>query len=280
LSQATRTFLLANSSQIDVLAHRFSNYGDGITKTDVEHFVSQFESYNNLNLGLKLLNNVDFYDGPRVLSLARELGNNIKSITDENLQDVLICPLKPNPGSSAHLTQRKIKQTISQTIQERQLFNQKFISYDRLHTLSEETLLKKIFFVDDFIGSGDTVISNWGRFQALENDNHMYYVGALVAYTDSIQRIEEETASHFEIVVSRELSDSQRAFHPENHTFNQSEQRILKQICETIPNPDEHQYGHRNGQSLVIFSDQSPNNALPLLHKPARGWKPLFPRNL
>ena len=122
MSQATRTFLLANSSQIDVLAHRFSNYGDGIAKTDVEHFVSQFESYGNIPLGLKLLNNVDFYDGPKVTSLARELGNNIKSITDENLQDVLICPLKPNPGSSAHLTQRKLRQTISRTPQDRHRF--------------------------------------------------------------------------------------------------------------------------------------------------------------
>lgn len=279
MNEATKEFLYDNSSQIDVLAQKFRNYSSGITKTDVEHFISQFESYINTPLGLKLLNNIEYYDGPQITTLARDLGNHIKTITSRNLKDVLICPLKPNPGSSAHTTQRKLRQTISQTPSERRRFNPKFISYDKLSALFTSNSLKKIFFVDEFIGSGDTVIKNWGHFQMWENDQHMYYVGVLVAYQDSIDIIEEETGFHFEIVASRLLADSNRAFHPQNNIFNNSEKKILKEICENIPNPEEHKYGHRNGQSLVIFSDQSPNNALPLLHKPARGWKPLFPRN-
>jgi len=279
LSPAARQFLIDNSPAIEQLSRTFGNYSPGITKTNVEHFISQFRD-EHLSLSLKLLENVDYYDSPIVTTLARDLGNQIKALTNPNLDNVLICPIKPVFGTSTESIQRKLRQTMASNASERNHISQKIINYIDLQGLANDSQQKTIFFVDDFIGSGDTVIRSWGRTQIWENDNHSYFVGVLVAYGDAIARIEEETGNHFEIIRSKELSENDRVFHPNNRIFTDAEKHILKSYCEALPNAREHRYGHRNGQSLVVFSEMCPNNTLPILHQQSTSpqWTPLFPR--
>lgn len=277
MNAATQRFLIENSPQIKELSQKFSGYTSRITKTNVEHFISQFK-VDHLPLALKLLNNVDYYDAPTITDLARILGRDIKSLTNDSLNDVLICPIKPVSGTSTESIQRKLRLTMSSSSAERNSISQKIINFSDLETLSTEQQHKTIFFVDDFIGSGDTIIQSWGRVQIWENDNHIYFVGALVAYQDAIERIEEETGHHFEIVAPTKLPITSRAFHNNNTVFTEEEKKILKKYCEILPNKKEHRYGHRNGQSLVIFSEMAPNNALPILHQKSDKWIPLFPR--
>ncbi|MGY5148905.1 MAG: phosphoribosyltransferase-like protein [Candidatus Nitrosopumilus sp. bin_68KS] len=272
-----RRFLIDKSNDLENLTSRFSSYSSGISRTNLDQFVSQFEP-EHCELALKLLEHVDFYDGPRTIALARDLGQRIRSLTNADLDDVNISPIKPVIGTSSESIQRKLRQTMATTARERTAISKKFIKFMDLSELANIDTSMSIFFVDDFIGSGDTVIEAWGRVQMWENENHSYFVGALVGYTDAINRVEEETANHFEIICSSELSEETRAFHPSNRTFTEEEKIILQNYCKKIPNSEQHVYGHRNGQSLVIFSDASPNNSLPILHRSTDTWKALFPR--
>lgn len=270
-------FLLEKSRDLDALANTFGSYSSGITRPNIDSFINQFTP-EHYEVALKVLQNIDYYDGPRITTLARNLGGRIRSLTNNNLDDVLMCAVKPVYGTSTESIQRKLRQTLSRNAAERQVISQKFIKFSDFESLSENTNNLSIFFVDDFIGSGDTIISSWGRVQIYENENHSYYVGVLVAYTDAIQRIEEETAYHFEIVSARELAPTMRIFNPNNTLFTEEEKQILKKYCEILPNKKEHRYGHRDGQSLVIFSEMAPNNSLPILHQRSDDWIPLFPR--
>lgn len=272
-------FFITNSPKLDTLAQRFGNYSSGITKSNIEHFISQFEPQ-DMATALKLLENIDYYDGPRITNLARSLGNEIKAVTNNQLNDVLFYPIKPSYGTSTESVQRKLRQTLSLTPAQRQEFNRKFIGVSQFTQLLQDSHPKQIVFLDDFIGSGDTVIRTWGNLQAYENDEHEYYVAVYVAYEDAIKRIEEETLCRFEVIAARTLHESDRSFNTNNTIFTQPEKEVLKKYCGKLHNRTEHQYGHRNGQSLVIFSERAPNNALPILHQATQQWIPLFPRNL
>jgi hypothetical protein len=93
-----------------------------------------------------------------------------------------------------------------------------------------------------------------------------------------------EGKCHMKLMVEDVLEDSDRAFHPTCDLWLDDEERQrAREMAETIgrslyrPAP----LGYGDGQYLVVFYHNVPNNSLPILHRSGRylssEWRPLFP---
>lgn len=273
-------FLSQNHGQISSLTSRFSSYPASITTHSIDAYLSQFD-VEHMPTGLKLLQNVDFYDPSLMLNRTRDLGNTVFALNNNSFQDVIFCPMSVTSGNSADAIKRLLQMSMT-GISSPRLDNSNFISnVTKLAEpeFTEDTLHKKIVFIDHFIGSGDTIIQVWGGIQQWENENHEYFVGVLVGYSDAIQHVENESAHHLRVVPVIELPTRARAFHPQNRVFEKDEKEILKGYCEKLGLSNRDKYGYNNGQSMVVFSNRISDNVLPILHHTTENWAPLFPRN-
>ena len=271
-------FLTTIYNDIKELRDKFGSYATEVNTDDIRQYLKQFE-YEDMHIALKLLHNVDFFTSARNIGLTKSLIDMIRAQNDNTLDNVLFCPMSSDTGDSASSMKRLLRMTLGGNVTERRTNKKQFLKnvFD-LYDLRDDSDFKKIIFIDHFIGTGNSILRTWGGIQQWQNDNHEYYVGAIVSYGDAMERIEEETDSILQVFSGLVLPSHARAFDQNNNTFSSVEQDIIKRYCRNIENNECHQYGHNNSQSLVIFHDRAPNNTLPILHKCYTEWKALFPR--
>ena len=271
-------FLTTIYDNIKELENEFGSYATGVGADDIRQYLKQFK-YEDMQIALKLLYSVDFFTAARNMRLVKSLLDTIRVQNNDTLDNVLFCPMSTDTGDSASSMTRLLKMTLGGSAVERRTYKNQFLKsmYD-LRNIRHNSDCKKIVFVDHFIGTGDSILRAWGIAQRWQNDHHEYYVGAIVSYESAMDRIENETDSILQVISGLSLPPQTRVFHQSNNTFSYIEQNILKRYCRNIEKNRRRQYGHNNSQSLVIFHDRAPNNALPILHKDHEKWKALFPR--
>lgn len=265
--------------EITTLAYSFRSYIAGMDAERIEKYLVQFDS-GHMATAMRMLQRVDFYDGMEVIRLARQLMDMIRDRNGGTLRGVYFCPMTTRTGDSAGSMTRVLRNLDAPDLRERNEMNTGMLrNIYHLAEFEDEEEPKLIVLLDHFIGTGSSIIKNWGILGQWQNDNHQYIVGALVAYEDAMEKIREETDSEVDIISGVTLPEDRRAFHADNHYFSDTEQDTIKKYCEMIVSNKRDQYGYKNSQSLVIFHDRAPNNALPVLHKKKPlVWTPLFPR--
>ena len=265
-------------SDITDLAQLFSSYTTGVSIDNIDRYLVQFDNQ-HIATAMKMLQKVDYYDGPRIIELAKCLTGKIRERNRGTFGGVRLCPMTTKSGDSAEWMQRLLRNIDKSDPEERRAMNQSMKSIYELEGLADDTNPKLIVLLDHFIGTGDSIITKWGHMRQWQNNNHKYVVVVLVAYEDAVEKIRNETDLVLDIISGVVLPAKARAFHRDNHDFSDIEKSTLKKYCKIVECEQMHQYGHNNSQSLVIFYDRSPNNALPVLHKKKLGvWVPLFPR--
>ena len=272
-------FLTTIYNDVKVLKDKFGSYATGVDADDIRQYLKQFK-YEDMQTALKLLHRVDFFTHARNITLVKSLISMIRAQNNNTLDNVLFCPMSTETGDSASSMTRLLKITLGGNATKRRTRERQFLRsvYD-LPNIKHDSNSKKIIFIDHFIGTGDSILRTWGGIQQWQNDNHEYYVGAIVSYESAMDRIENETDSTLRVFSGLILPPHSRAFHQSSNIFSSIEQNIIKQYCQNIEKNKRDQYGYNDSQSLVIFHDRAPNNALPILHKDCKEWKALFPRH-
>jgi len=287
-----RDFFDENDRSLRDLSQKFSTYTLGIDIHSVRNFLNQFGE--NKDLGMKLLQNVDYYSSVRINQQCRELLDEIKSRFGDNLDNVIFIPFG-DEGKSGHSTLTTFRR--ANNLSNRR-HNEKFKHLSQITELVniEEVLNEtkppeeqesneeqkepiKIIFIDDFIGSGQQAIEYYfdninAILEILPQEIEMH-LAVLVGYEDGINRFEEET--NRSIIVVNQLNDRNKLFSHINHDFNDEEKRILRELC---GNAGDFPTGFNDIQSTVVFHYRSPNNTISILRCSNENWKGLFPRRL
>jgi hypothetical protein len=149
-----------------------------------------------------------------------------------------------------------------------------------------------VILVDDFIGSGNTAIEclrGQGQMavKALSERSIPTYLGIVCGYRSGIERVEAFAAEgglDLRVMAGDVLTDGMKCFAAGAGVFSSDSERaaaerIARSYGERLvaKNP----LGYGDGQSLVVFNRQCPNNVLPILWKEVKGkWVALFPRQL
>lgn len=212
---------------------------------------------------------------------------------DKFLNEVVFTPVlgeDPNPTDSGQLFCRKVRQILG--------FNDdRFVSLEKAYELSRTGV--PVIFLDDFVGSGDQMVSTWSRelkngasFENLAKQQHIdaTYV-ALVATEYGRNRLEKELPN-LRLVVSHVLDKSHSVFSvpsnpltPDIENINVKIEHLIQKYLPRLTFPaylnsvDGKKYGYSELGLLLAFEHSVPDATLPLLWASgSNGWTPLARR--
>ena len=147
--------------------------------------------------------------------------------------------------------------------------------------------------VDDFVGSGDSGVKFLDQAFARSlveqgapwtNMIRVVYLAAC-GFEAGRRRMEAGVQVPVTVILGKTLGEQDRVFSPETAIVPDPEKRELLQVaCEAVGRElrPQHPLGYGNGQALVVFSYDIPNNSLPVLYEPGvwggKEWLPLFRR--
>ena len=152
-----------------------------------------------------------------------------------------------------------------------------------------------VIFVDDLIGSGNQAIKYllmaFEQHKWLE-DKRVYYC-ALFGYEQGIQEIRDQLGSKLqEVYVNKKLSEIDKAFSSQNPMWENDRDRANAEqwaakigfdVLSEGYDREHHKLGWNNSQALIAFSNNVPNNTLPLFWgtgmRNGKLWKPLLDRH-
>jgi hypothetical protein len=152
--------------------------------------------------------------------------------------------------------------------------------------IDNEKRYSDIVYIDDVTLSGSQAIS-YIKANNLQADN--IYFATLMASETATKKIIEETAQ-VKMISAMVLDERERAFAEESHIFSDTKisgiKSTVKTFCEyygkiAITGDNDMQgcpLGYGNGQYLIGFAYNTPDNTLPIFWGTATGWNPIFKR--
>lgn len=264
----------------DIVSVRFYNQ---ITPYDVIRWLFNFDD-EDVELAVQLLEHVVFLRDDDVKG---RLYDQIMKLPKESRKHIV--PLG-KPGKSGAAISYWIHGLMRRNDSENTTFHssvEAFISYR--NAVAWETLNDAVVYVDDFIGSGGSVVT---ALSSLDKKNvrpevlsdacsgRLYFVAAIVM-DNGYSRITQDISG---AVI---LGDSYcKGFNPHKKVFGSYfKTKAVREMCYKY---GEQLYkswplGYQNTQSLVLMQHSSPNNTVPVLwsdkQDQGRNWIPLVPRN-
>lgn len=263
----------------DIVSVRFYNQ---ITPYDVIRWLFNFDDV-DVELAVQLLEHVVFLRDDDVKG---RLYEQILKLPDETRKHIV--PLG-KPGKSGAAVSYWIHGLMKRNELRKMRFHssiEEFISYR--NSVAWETLNDVVIYVDDFIGSGGSVVEALSldeknvRPEVLSDacSGRLYVVAAIVM-DNGYSKITKDISG---AVI---LGDSHcKGFDPHKKVFGSYFK--TKEVREMCYKYGEQLYkgcplGYENTQSLVLMQHSAPNNTVPVLWSDnqyqGRNWIPLVPRN-
>ncbi len=280
------------------LSEKFKIYkGQEITADTLRRWISQFEDVSDQRLVFKLLQNFKLYNEFEIRQkmeylfnvVRKEINSNNKAvyldIHKKKRDDIIVSYLDTSPAKGGSY------------------FTKLFVDHNNIYSdhacvpnmlekkISEKTNMNALLIIDDFVGSGKTLIENIGLVftdslcKLLKEKKIIVVFGLITGYLETKEKIEKgisklDLNASFHIIDS--LNDSDKCFNNSSAIFtNNIERKEAENLCKKrgeVLEP-KHPLGYSNCQSLIAFPMNCPNNTLPIFWKKTENWIPLFERN-
>lgn len=288
--------LKVKHDELNKLSKSWSLYkGKEITTDIVREWLEQFEGLESQRTMFKLLENVKFYGNTEIREkmeeLFREVKKEIKRANKERVikesqrkrDDILISYLDKNPAKSG-------AEYAKLFIEANNIYKDNSTTIDKLEKrIYENRDLNALVFIDDFIGTGRTIVENITEIANNYKDlildrNLIVIIGVITGFQEGkhfIEKTIENIGIPIKIIILDPLDKSNKAFNNESLIFsNPIEREKTKKICYNIGLTLEkhHPLGFDDCQAIVVFPNTCPNNSLPVLWKKTTTWKPIFER--
>lgn len=170
----------------------------------------------------------------------------------------------------------------------------KYLELKEFLSLENIENIETVFFLDDFIGSGTQAKRRWKRRYKVGkkkkislndvsmNNPHLHFIYiALIGCINGKNIIEKGTK--MSVILGEELDDKNKCFSMASIVFTN---KIIREEAKKIMRNKgkklyrKHPLGYDNGQLLIAFLYNTPNNTLPVIWRrmPDESWYPLFER--
>jgi hypothetical protein len=267
--------------------------GNRIQSQDVRNWLSQFEGNREQRLMFHLLKGVRFYSEPQIREKMTVIHQRVRrslvhQVSEgERVRRDLLLSSFGKPSKSAYPYARMYAQ-------ENHVSTQNVAEFAQISQyLSSDDRLKGLVFVDDIIASGQTAIDCLDRLErecgeVLVRREIQVFIGSICAFSGGVDAVEQRTrtlAFKVEFAPCELLTESDRCFSESSTVFmseaDREKAKVIaltygKKIIKNAP------LGYKDGQLLVVFPDNCPNNSLPILWKTGTSsspWTPLFGRS-
>ncbi|MFT5835625.1 MAG: putative AAA+ superfamily ATPase [Sulfurimonas sp.] len=269
--------------------------GHKITSDDIREYLIQFGSNIEQRLIFEILNKTTYYDVSNIKSRMKMIFEDIK----RNLL------YKENNMTVSYSSGRKVTNILVSGLdgiakssvtyakyfgEENNILAKNIIEKDKIIEKLKDKNLKTIVFIDDFVGTGTSIIENVkylkDNFSEIFTTEISIYIGVITGFQTAKEYIEQELIKmkifNVTILLSEPLNDTNKCFSDASKIFiNPNKRRDAEDLCwkkgsELVSrNP----LGYGDCQATVIFPDTCPNNCLPILwYGEKKNFKPLFKR--
>ncbi|WP_158848098.1 AAA family ATPase [Algibacter sp. L1A34] len=285
-----------SSSEINLLAQSWPNYRSNKVSNDaIRSWLEQFGGFEEQRSVFGLLSNLKVYDTNEVREkmedlfheVRKEIAKSKKIVYKEQgklkRDDILVSYLDKNPAKSGPEYAKIFVETNN-------IYKDNSTNPDKIdRKLIELKNINSLVFVDDFVGSGNSIIENLKPILLVNKDeikkrNIIVIIGVITGFEEAKHKIlkfakKEEFA--IEVKLLDPLNNNDKCFDDNSLIYPKPiEREKAKRICEKIGVKLEkrHPLGYGNCQATVVFPTTCPNNSLPILWKETTDWKPLFKR--
>ena len=240
----------------------------------IDKFISQLgDDQKNGEILLTLLKKYNYYSRQKVEEILKSFYDEIKKLE-----------LPKSRTIYSRIEDNSKINSSNNLLEEFKIIND--ISNNYSHDISKIDLDKfeeidYIIFIDDIIGTGDTVKnfikSNKEKFKRVKS--RIFCIECMEKAKNKIERYLEEEEIEC-IIMPYNLSP--KAFKDNNDFENAMEaRRSLYNFEKILANGDNRFIlGYKESEALVSFYRNTPNNTISSYWNPYNGWKPLFQRNL
>lgn len=282
--------------ELNNLSNRWPTYkGKEITTEILREWLDQFEGIENQRFIFTIIENIKFYSlieiREKMELIFNEVRKEIKKAEKEIIlkegkrkrDDIIISYFDTSPVKSGAEYAKIFVETNN-------IYKDFASTPEKLELkLNSTNNINAILFVDDFIGTGQSIIENLNQIipsikDLIKKRKILVIIGAITGFQEAKHKIEEFALKNdFQIAVKLidPLDNSNRCFNNDSQIFKKPYDREkAKSLCDKIGQNLEknHPLGYGNCQSTVIFPNTCPNNSLPILWKETSNWKPLFKR--
>jgi hypothetical protein len=162
-----------------------------------------------------------------------------------------------------------------------------------LSTSASTQEVSTIVIVDDFIGTGNTLIGSLNEFYSKHGDLltkkgisvYVLVVTATKGGEDKVRQKLSKLDSSSDLLVHNSLETKYHAFHQNNKIWEDENELLrAKDLCQSLGvNLNKRKpLGYGEQGLLLVFPRNCPNNTLPIFHSKGNGnnaWIPLFERS-
>lgn len=217
----------------------------------------------------RLLKNFRYYDADTLIYLLQQLHNSLFDEFSEHSTRVLFVPsgYVASSGAAVSYLYRR-----ANTLPERQ-----FISAADLGNTNQNPDL--VVFLDDFIGSGHSAVRLWEEIARPFQDRTgaQLVFACAVGFETAIQFIQAKTS--FRVICADIVTQADLPFTENSRIFPEAIERekaldIISRYSNELTSFGP--LGFENGQALISFFFNTPDNTLPIFWSTANGWEPLF----
>ncbi len=299
-------FLKTKQPLIDELANRFQTHWNRPSSDKIKEWLEQFGSQRNMELALKLLQNILYLDYGKIQDIFREFYDGLDAHTRNRAVFTIFGSLDESASivisiCSKALTESERKKVWFQPLRD--------VIKSRK---PDETV---VIFVDDYLGSGtqavDYLLEYLGQKQEREyvkvpwDDKEIQWLRqtrliyfTLIGMDQGGQRLKEVASQYglnLQVYSPIEVQKQYGCFNPSGLFDNRTEREQARDLVFKIgyqlfsnktdwneQKRRERALGYGNLQRLIIFSYNPPTSTLPIFWKEGvydgKPWKPLFPR--
>lgn len=253
----------------------------------VRAWLDQFGDFHEQRLMFKLLQHLRFFDISLVREALRAIQSRVKTQRkimegERSRRDIIISAFGGIAKSGPSMARLYA--------QENRIVREHVVELDKIRGLLEkESRIKALVFVDDIIGSGKQLASAFSEFRNelssfLVDRDVKVYVTAICGLEEGINLLEKEmNRADFktEPYIVEQFSKADQCFSEESEIYDspkevEEAQKIALFYGDKVKRGQA--MGFENSQLLVTFSDNCPNNTLPIFWSRSN-WYPLFERS-
>jgi hypothetical protein len=267
-----------DETTMEILLRRFKGV---VSALSIIQWLNNFEK-NEIKLAIDLLSKLTVYTS---YEIEESLNTNFIKLYPkiENNEIVIIHPIGEF-GKSGSL--------ISYFVQKTNFFQKnrkKIILTSSINnSLLEAGKVYDIVLIDDFIGTGKTIIDYYNNsikdFRGSVREIHLNCVAGIDFGVSKVKPLFDRVSVEKSHIFKKAFSGSSsyfgyRKFYDHRAlSYKYGEKLSRKVRLKNGTLKSSHALGFNNSQGLVAFSYGSPNNSLPIFWANKDGWKPLIPR--
>lgn len=270
--------------------------GKEITSDEIRKWISQFDDIIDQRIIFKILQNFKLYTELDIRQCFKTLYTSVKKefkannkvrILDSQKKkrdDIIVSYLDNSPAKGGSYF-------IKLFADENSIYFENACTPNNLEKrISEKNNINILLIIDDFIGSGGTMIKNIDNYftedfcKSLNEKKIITIFGAVTGYLEAKEKIQQKIDDlkiTAKVLIIDVLNESDKCFCTSSTIFaNNAERKRAESICKYqggILEPKA-PLGFSDCQSLIAFPLNCPNNTLPIFWKKTEQWMPIFER--